>query len=144
VRLETAEFILDLPGDWEQFPGDADAQFQFESKALKASIVVSYILVQFPRERLLETAQVSLTARLEALEKLGPHQVHENFAELQDDGPMGHSVLLGQSSDSVFWSEAWTTEAKSLHLWIAVETDDIDEARKIVAEVFAGFSFYLP
>jgi hypothetical protein len=144
VIFETEEFIVDLPGDWEQFPGDGDAQFQFESKALKTSVVISYFLAQFGRENMLRAAQVSLAARLEALEKLGPHQVHENVAELLDEGPMAHSTLLGQNSDSVFWSEAWATEAKVIHLWVAIEETDLERARRIFGDVFAGFSFYIP
>ena len=142
--FKTEEFIVDLPGDWEQFPGDSDTQFQLESKALKTSVVISYFLAQFGRENMLKAAHVSLSARLEALEKLGPHQLHKNFAEVLDEGPMAHSVLLGQNSDSVFWSEAWATEAKVLHLWVAVEETDLERAQKIIGDVFAGFSFYIP
>ena len=144
MLFKTEEFIVDLPGDWEQFPGDGDAQFQFESKTLKASVVISYFLVQFGRENMLRAAEVSLAARLEALEKLGPHQLHKNFAEVLDEGPMAHSVLLGQNSDSVFWSEAWATEAKVIHLWVAIEETDLERAQKTIADVVAGFGFYIP
>jgi len=143
VRVETSEFILEVPGDWEQFPGDDAEQLQFHSAELGASIVVSWLFAQVPREKMLEAAQAVLDSRIRSADQLEA-RIDETVVELFDDEPMAHALEIGQTSTGIYRFEGWVTEAKFLSLWVGVEGDDTGRAAGIFKSVFGGFSFYIP
>lgn len=144
MRFETSEFILDVPGDWEQFPGDDPEQFQFHSEELGASIVVSWLFAEVPHEKMLKAAQAVLDSRLESLDELGAHRIDENFAEVLDNEPLAHSKQVGQTATGIYRFEGWVTETKFLNLWVGVEGNDVGRAAGIFDSVFGGFNFYVP
>jgi hypothetical protein len=144
VKFETSEFILDVPGDWREFPGDYPEQFSFHWEEFGASIVVSYLFAAIPREKMLEAAQTVLDSRLNTLDELGPHRIDESYAEVLEDEPLAHSKQIGQTGTGIYRFEGWVTEAKFINIWVGVEGDDIGRAARVFDSVFAGFSFYIP
>ena len=144
MRFEAGEFILDVPGDWEQIPGDDAEQLQFHSAGQGASIVVSWLFAEVPRDKMLEAAQAVLASRISSLDQLGAHRLDESFVELLPDEPMAHAKEIGQTGAGIYRFEGWVTEAKFINLWVGVEGDDVGRAGGIFDSVFGGFSFYVP
>src|SRR5260221_7558324 len=56
VAFDNPEFQLHLGGDWTQVATSDPEQFNFESKTLKTSVVISVLHASIPREKLLAAA----------------------------------------------------------------------------------------
>lgn len=145
MRIETEEFILDLPGEWQQAPSEGPEQFIYESQTLSAAIVVSYIFAAIPAEKMLSAAQTALSSARDTLDQEGPHFVGENYVELFEGPPRtAHWKLAGQTQRNIFRQEGWVTEAKLFNFWAGVADDDQERATTILNDVFAGLNFYFP
>jgi hypothetical protein len=144
MKFEADEFVLEIPGDWEFFEGEDPEEFSFHSAGLKASIVISYLHAQVPRDKMLAAAQAVIASRMSNLNDAGPIQVDETIVEMLDEEGMAHARHTGETGTGVFRFESWVTEAKVINLWVGVEDKAPERAMGIFDDIFGGFSFYVP
>lgn len=145
--IETDEFKLGLDFGWIQHESEEPDQFLFASESRGATVVISYVQAQIPQNLLLEAAETTSRARLEAETQADPRAIFgQHWVEMREDNghPLAHVAYACRNDHSISRYMGWVTEAKFLNLWVCIETLDEDVAKRVFEEVFEGFRFFVP
>jgi hypothetical protein len=149
VDIKNDDFRLALGGDWKQVANQDPKQFNFESKALKSSIVLSITDgMNIPDQRLVEVARKFMEFRIDA-ERQARHgkevQFGDSWVKLQ---PSGDVVEIGYAgfdpSGTIFRFLGYVTQRKVVSFWLATESTDAKASGAILDEAFKGLKFYVP
>jgi hypothetical protein len=147
VDINQGEFVVRLGGDWRQVPSADPHQVSLTSEEKKSHVVISAVMANIPRGRLLEGAQVMAKARRDG--ELHVRQGRnvtfgDECVELKEGGEIGHVAYAGYDDQTIFRFMGWTTQRKMLSFWVSTETRDNDASKAVFDEVFKGFQFYIP
>jgi hypothetical protein len=149
VDIKHHEFVLTLGGDWVQVASSDPDRFNFESKILKSSIVISVERgLNVPQARLVEVANKFLEFRLDAERRArtgAQLEFGDKWAKLQPSGDVAELGYAGfDPQGTIFRFLGYVTQQKVVSFWLATESRDSEASGKIFDEAFRGLKFYVP
>jgi hypothetical protein len=150
VDITHDEFVFTIAGDWKQLASQDPDQFNFESKTLKSTIVISITNgISVPQDRLVDVAKKFLELRVDAEREARAGvtlEFGDSWAKLQPSGDVAELGYAGfdPQSGTVFRFLGYATQRKVVSFWLATESKDTEASRRVFDEAFKGFKFYVP
>jgi len=149
VSVQRSEFTFSLPADWAQVKGSDPEQWDFESKTLKSSVVLSILPnLNIPKARLAEAAKKFAEIRKDAEQKARPGQkiiYGDEWAELKPSGDVAQVAYAAyDETGMIFRFFGYVTQSKVLSLWVATADRDRESSKRAFDEAARGLKFYVP
>ena len=141
------EFILRLPSGWKQIATEDPEQFVFESELQASTVTISVLRARMPRARLHEiaTGLLSMREQAEHIDSSREITFGDKWVEPKPEGDVVEVAYAGYDNRGrIFRFKGFVTEAKVLSFYCESQTDDNDLSKKVFAQVFEGFKFYVP
>jgi len=147
VEIKHEQFVLSLGGDWLRVPNSDPNQFTFESKTYKTSVILSVMLLQIQKDKLLEVARKVAEVREQAERdsRQGQEiQFGDKWVELRPTEDMAEVAYAAFDDKAIFRFFAFVTQRKILSFWVATETRDNNFSKTLFEELYKGLKFYVP
>jgi hypothetical protein len=147
MQLQNPEFVLELSDDWKQSPTSDPEQFTFGSAEKGASLVISVMLANIPRLRLIEVARQLIAEREQAEQAVAGRKITFGDKWVQPDvtGDLAEVAYAGYDDQgNIFRFMGFVTEAKVVSFWCSVCTSDNEFSKRVFDETYRGFRFYVP
>ena len=149
MTLQHEEFLLQLPGDWQQVESDDPERWNAESRELGSSVVLSIIpRMNLPLSRLRAAAEKLAEARRNSEQAARPGQkivYGDQWIEVKPSGDVVEVAYAGyDESGMIFRFIGFVTQGKVLSLWVATSGRDNATSKRAFDQAFRGLRFYVP